>query len=129
MTDIEWTHVPGYKGETWNPVRGAETFAERWRGIPGHPYEQGFDLRLVPSKLDQPVRWTKPRSFFVNSMSDLLHQGVPFFFKQTGPRPLVQHPMEPGALLPVQMLARKGNNPAEWPEDLCVREWPKTEAA
>lgn len=87
-TDIEWTHIPGYKGETWNPVRGctkispgckhcyAETFAERWRGIPGHAYEQGFDLRLVPSKLDQPVRWTKPRSIFVNSMSDLLHADV-----------------------------------------------------
>lgn len=88
MTDIEWTHIPGYKGETWNPVRGctkispgckhcyAETFAERWRGIPGHAYEQGFDLREVPSKLDQPVRWTKPRSIFVNSMSDLLHEDV-----------------------------------------------------
>jgi len=58
-TGIEWTHVPGYRGATWNPVRGctkispgckhcyAETFAERWRGIAGHPYEQGFDLRLL----------------------------------------------------------------------------------
>jgi hypothetical protein len=53
---------------TWNPVRGctkispgcthcyAETFAERFRGVPGHPYEQGFDLRLVPEKLAEPLR-------------------------------------------------------------------------
>lgn len=81
---IEWTDA------TWNPVRGctkispgckhcyAETFAERWRGIPGHPYEQGFDLRLVPEKLDEPLKWKKPRRIFVNSMSDLFQDGVPF---------------------------------------------------
>ena len=82
-TTIEWTD------ETWNPVRGctkvspgcahcyAETFAERWRGVEGNPYEQGFDLRLVPEKLEEPLRWKKPRSVFVNSMSDLFHPGVP----------------------------------------------------
>ena len=87
-TGIEWTHVPGYKGETWNPVRGctkvspgckfcyAETFAERWRGIPGHAYEQGFDLRLAPWLLPMPLRHTKPRAYFVNSMSDLFQAGV-----------------------------------------------------
>ena len=81
---IEWTEA------TWNPVRGctkvspgckncyAETFAERWRGIPGHPFEQGFDLRLVPEKLDQPLRWKRGRRIFVNSMADLFHEGVPF---------------------------------------------------
>lgn len=91
-TGIEWTHVPGYKGETWNPVRGcfkispgckhcyAETFAERWRGVAGHPYEQGFDLRLVPEKLDEPLRAMKPRAYFVNSMSDLHQEGVPDYF-------------------------------------------------
>lgn len=80
---IEWTDA------TWNPVRGctkispgcarcyAETFAERWRGIPGHPYEHGFDLRLVPKKLDEPLGWRRPRKIFVNSMSDLFHEGVP----------------------------------------------------
>ena len=80
---IEWTDA------TWNPVRGcvkispgckhcyAETFAERWRGIPGHPYEQGFDLRLVPERLLDPLKWVKPRMVFVNSMSDLFQQGVP----------------------------------------------------
>jgi len=82
-TKIEWTDA------TWNPVRGctkispgcahcyAETFAERFRGVPGHPYEQGFDLRLVPHKLLDPLRWTRPRMVFVNSMSDLFHKDVP----------------------------------------------------
>ena len=79
---IEWTDA------TWNPVRGcvkispgckhcyAEIFAERWRGIKGHPYEQGFDLRLVPEKLGEPSRWQSPRKIFVNSMSDLFQEGV-----------------------------------------------------
>lgn len=80
---IEWTDA------TWNPVRGctkispgckhcyAETFAERFRGVEGHPYEQGFDLRLVPEKLAEPLRWRTPKMIFVNSMSDLFHDAVP----------------------------------------------------
>lgn len=82
-SEIEWTDA------TWNPVRGcrkitpgcdhcyAETFAERFRGVPGHPYEQGFDLRLVPEKLAEPLRWKTPKTIFVNSMSDLFHKEVP----------------------------------------------------
>lgn len=85
---IEWTEA------TWNPVTGcdkvspgcahcyAQTFAERWRGISGHPYEQGFDLRLWPQRLDQPQRWKRPRMIFVNSMSDLFHERVPVAFIQ-----------------------------------------------
>jgi protein gp37 len=80
---IEWTDA------TWNPVRGctkispgckhcyAETFAERFRGVKGHPYEQGFDLRLVPEKLAEPLRWRTPKMIFVNSMSDLFHDQIP----------------------------------------------------
>ena len=80
---IEWTDA------TWNPVRGctkispgckhcyAEVFAERFRGVKGHPYEKGFDLRLVPHKLAEPLRWRTPKMVFVNSMSDLFHDGVP----------------------------------------------------
>lgn len=83
---IEWTDA------TWNPVRGctkispgckhcyAETFAERFRGVPGHPYEQGFDLRLVPEKLAEPLKWRTSRFIFVNSMSDLFHPEVPDSF-------------------------------------------------
>lgn len=55
----------------------AETFAERFRGVPGHPFEQGFDLRLVPDKLAEPLRWRTPKMIFVNSMSDLFHEQVP----------------------------------------------------
>lgn len=79
---IEWTET------TWNPVRGctkispgckhcyAETFAERFRGVKGHPYENGFDLQLVPKKLTEPFLWAKPTTVFVNSMSDLFHLNV-----------------------------------------------------
>ena len=58
----------------------AETFAERWRGIEGHPYEQGFDLKLVPEKLEEPLRWKAPRTIFVNSMSDLFHEDIPLSY-------------------------------------------------
>ena len=80
---IEWTDA------TWNPVTGctkvsegcrncyALTFAERWRGTPGHYFEQGFDITLRPDKLDQPLKWRRPRRIFVNSMSDLFHMGIP----------------------------------------------------
>lgn len=83
ISHIEWTDA------TWNPVRGctkispgcthcyAETFAERFRGVRGHPYEQGFDLRLVPERLLDPFRWPKAKMVFVNSMSDLFHKDVP----------------------------------------------------
>lgn len=89
-TGIEWTHLPGYsRGASWNPVRGCEwaspgcdhcyarSFAERWRGVPGNAYEHGFDLRLAPNMLDQPLRWQAPRGIFTNSMSDLFQRGVP----------------------------------------------------
>ena len=81
-SSIEWTEA------TWNPVTGctvvspgcahcyAKTFAERFRGVPGHPYEMGFDLTLRPERLEQPLQWTRPRTIFVNSMSDLFHEGV-----------------------------------------------------
>lgn len=82
-SQIEWTDA------TWNPVRGctkispgckhcyAETFAERFRGVKGHPYEHGFDLRLVPKKVTEPLLWRSPKLVFVNSMSDLFHEEVP----------------------------------------------------
>lgn len=55
----------------------AETFAERFRGVPGHPYEQGFDLKLWPGRLELPLGWKRPMRIFVNSMSDLFHDDVP----------------------------------------------------
>src|SRR5207248_6843636 len=58
----------------------ARAFAERWRGIPGHPYERGFDITLRPQRLAQPLSWRKPRRVFVNSMSDLFHDSVPDWY-------------------------------------------------
>jgi len=55
----------------------AERFAERFRGVSGHPYEQGFALKLWPERLTLPLRWKQPRTIFVNSMSDLFHEEVP----------------------------------------------------
>ncbi|NOR03662.1 phage Gp37/Gp68 family protein [Mycolicibacterium fortuitum] len=92
-TKIEWTRSDdGTPGATWNPVTGctklspaspgcqncyASTFAERFRGTPGHYFEHGFDVQLRPDKLDQPLRWRRPRRIFVNSMADLFHDQVP----------------------------------------------------
>lgn len=83
---IEWTNA------TWNPVIGctkisrgcdncyAERFAERFRGVVGHPFETGFDLTLRPARLDQPKKWRQPRMIFVNSMSDLFHKAIPLSY-------------------------------------------------
>jgi protein gp37 len=55
----------------------AEAFVERFRGVPGHPYKNGFDPRLVPEKLFEPLLWPSPKMVFVNSMSDLFQVSVP----------------------------------------------------
>ncbi|WP_420607971.1 DUF5131 family protein [Novosphingopyxis sp.] len=85
-SSIEWTDA------TWNPVTGctkitagcencyAHRFSERFRGVVGHPFENGFDLTLRPDRLDQPKRWKRARMIFVNSMSDLFHKDVPLSF-------------------------------------------------
>jgi protein gp37 len=108
MSKIEWTDV------TWNPIRGcvkispgckncyAETFAERFRGVPGHPYENGFDLRLVPHKLPEPLRWAKQNAVFVNSMSDLFQDGVPDDYVA-----LVAHVMEVANWHTYQVLTKR----------------------
>lgn len=83
ISQIEWTD------STWNPITGctkvsrgcdncyAERLAERFRGVKGHPYEQGFDLRLWPARINLPLSWKRPRLIFVNSMSDLFHKDIP----------------------------------------------------
>jgi protein gp37 len=96
QTSIEWTatyHEDGSvtRGASWNYVTGghcqaspgcdrcyARTLAERFRGVAGHPYEQGFDLRLWPERLDWPLtRWKRGRRIFVNSMGDWLWKDIP----------------------------------------------------
>jgi protein gp37 len=95
---IEWTDA------TWNPVRGctkispgckhcyASTFAERFRGVAGHPYEQGFSLRLVPQKILEPLRWSKAKMVFVNSMSDLFHPAIPDGYIESVARVMAETP-------------------------------------
>jgi protein gp37 len=80
---IQWTDA------TWGCVTGcskvsagckncyAETLTERFRGVPGHYFENGFDIKLRPDKLDLPRRWQKPRMVFVNSLSDIFHKDIP----------------------------------------------------
>jgi protein gp37 len=82
-SDIEWTE------QTWNPVTGctkvspgckhcyAEVMARRLKAMNAAGYEDGFSLRLMPERLEQPLRRRKPTVYFVNSMSDLFHEGVP----------------------------------------------------
>jgi protein gp37 len=124
---IEWTQA------TWNPVTGcskvspgcahcyAETFAERWRGVPDHPYEQGFDLRLWPSRLDLPLQWKRPRLVFVNSMSDMFHEDVPIDFVKDVYDVMVRAPQHC-----FQLLTKRHERLAElapelpWPENLWI---------
>ena len=81
---IEWTE------QTWNPTVGctkvspgckncyAETMARRLKAIGVHGYENGFRLTLMPERLSEPLERRKPTVYFVNSMSDLFHEKVPF---------------------------------------------------
>ena len=126
-SSIEWTEA------TWNPVTGctkvspgcahcyAETFAERWRGIPGHPYEQGFDLRLWPHRLEQPLHWTRPRMIFVNSMSDIFHEEIPSEFIADVFDVMVRAPQHTFQVLtkrPDRLLELAGDLP--WPENVWM---------
>jgi len=124
---IEWTNA------TWNPVTGcdkvspgcahcyAETFAERFRGVPGHPYEQGFDLRFWPERLDLPLRWRAPRMIFVNSMSDLFHERIPLDYIAR-----VFETMERSTQHTFQVLTKRHERLAEiapllpWPENVWI---------
>ncbi len=83
---IEWTEA------TWNPVTGctkvspgckhcyAERMAERLQAMGQVNYANGFELTLQPHMLELPLRWKKPQTIFVNSMSDLFHPGVPLAY-------------------------------------------------
>lgn len=115
---IEWTDA------TWNPVTGcdkvspgckhcyAERFAERFRGVAHHPYEQGFDLKLWPERLALPLRWTTPKLIFVNSMSDLFHDRVPSTFIES-----VFEVMEQATLHTFQVLTKRSRRMLEWTQD------------
>lgn len=81
---IEWTE------QTWNPAAGctkispgcancyAEVMARRLEAIGVKGYENGFELTLLPDRLDEPIKRKRPTVYFVNSMSDLFHEDIPF---------------------------------------------------
>ena len=85
-TQIEWTE------QTWNPTTGctkvsagckhcyAEVMAKRLKAMGANGYQNGFELSLLPDRLNQPIKRKKPTTYFVNSMSDLFHEDVPFSF-------------------------------------------------
>jgi len=85
-TKIEWTE------STWNPSTGctkisagckncyAEKMAKRLQAMGQEKYRNGFELTLHPKILKEPYSWTKNRVVFVNSMSDLFHEDMPFDF-------------------------------------------------
>jgi protein gp37 len=124
---IEWTEA------TWNPITGcdkvspgcahcyAETFAERWRGTRGHPYEQGFELKLWPNRLEIPLRWRRSRVVFVNSMSDLFHERIPEEFVARVFKTMVRAPQHT-----FQILTKRHERLAElapalpWPDNVWM---------
>ena len=126
---IEWTDA------TWNPVTGctkvsqgcvhcyAETFAERWRGIPGHHFEQGFDLKLWRDRLSLPLEWKEPRRIFVNSMSDLFHKNVPDEFIEK-----VFDTMEKASQHQFQLLTKRSDRMLKWTKENYgknLKAWPE----
>jgi protein gp37 len=129
---IEWTDA------TWNPTTGctkispgckhcyAERFAERFRGVAGHHYEQGFDLKVWPQRLELPLRWKTPRMIFVNSMSDLFHDAIADTFIGQ-----VFDVMERAALHTFQLLTKRSERMREWtssrygPASSARRPWPR----
>lgn len=85
-TSIEWTE------QTWNPTTGctkispgckfcyAATMSVRLQAMKVAGYENGFGLSLMPARLEQPLKRKKPTVYFVNSMSDLFHEDIPFSY-------------------------------------------------
>jgi len=85
-TTIEWTE------QTWNPTTGctkispgckhcyAEVMAKRLKAMGARGYENGFNLSILPERLTQPLMRRKATTYFVNSMSDLFHNDIPFGF-------------------------------------------------
>lgn len=119
-SSIEWTDA------TWNPVTGctkispgckhcyAERFSERFRGVSGHPFEQGFDLKLWQERLELPLFWKSPKRIFVNSMSDLLHEEVPDEFVAKVFKTMILAPRHI-----FQVLTKRSERMMMWVQDYC----------
>jgi protein gp37 len=120
---IEWTEA------TWNPVTGcdkvspgckhcyAERMAARLQAMEQPNYRNGFALTLQPQMLELPLRWKKPKTIFVNSMSDLFHDEVPATFVRQ-----VFDVMRRASWHRFQVLTKRAERLAEIAGDL---EWPR----
>ena len=98
-SSIEWTEM------TWNPTTGcsklsagckfcyAEVMAKRLKAMGQEKYKDGFKLKIHPQSLDLPYSWKKPKTVFVNSMSDLFHVNVPLHFIQSVFKVMNENPM------------------------------------
>ena len=115
QTKIEWTE------QTWNPVTGctkvspgckhcyAETMARRLTAMKAPGYENGFEISLMPDRLEQPLKRKKPTVYFVNSMSDLFHEDIPFSFIDKIMKTIQQTPQHT-----YQILTKRAERMAEY---------------
>lgn len=126
-SSIEWTQA------TWNPSTGcdalspgcdncyAERMANRLKAMGQKKYANGFQLALHPDTLDLPLRWKDPQTIFVNSMSDLFHQDVPFDYIQR-----VFHVMRAASWHRFQILTKRSgrllgfSDRIDWPENVWM---------
>lgn len=118
---IEWTE------QTWNPVIGctkispgckncyAETMAKRLQAMGMRGYENGFRLTLMPERLYEPLGRQKPTVYFVNSMSDLFHEKVPFDYIRQVFNVMAQAPQHT-----FQVLTKRAERMAEFCQGIIV---------
>jgi protein gp37 len=127
---IEWTDA------SWNPSTGcrkvspgckncyAERFAERFRGVKGNPFEQGFDIKLWPQRIKLPLTWKKARMVFVDSMSDLFLKEIPSAFIKD-----VFNTMTAASWHTFQLLTKRSERMAQWTikeyDSKTAKSWPQ----
>jgi len=127
MTKIEWTE------STWNPITGcdkvsagclncyADRMAKRLKAMGLEKYKNGFELTLHEDVLEDPIKWKKPQMIFVNSMSDLFHEKVPFSFIEKIFKVMEQSPQHVFQILTKRSKRlKKLHNKLYWPENVWM---------
>lgn len=120
-TKIEWTD------KTWNPITGctkisagcancyAEIMSKRLQAMKQDKYKNGFILTMHNNVLDEPIKWKKPHTIFVCSMSDLFHENVPFSFIDKVMETIKSTPQHN-----YQILTKRANRMAEYFSDKSI---------
>ena len=120
-TKIEWTD------KTWNPITGctkisagcancyAEIMSKRLQAMKQDKYKNGFILTMHNNVLDEPIKWKKPHTIFVCSMSDLFHENVPFSFIDKVVETIKSTPQHN-----YQILTKRANRMAEYFSDKII---------